>query len=229
MSQIDDWKIEQEDLVKRLEIYPTGKIIALPRGSIVCTLDVQYKENEAFVGMDVLDWETGVNQQFVRQESVDQPYVPGFFAFREGPVLLRALRKLQKHLGQWPELLIIEGHGTAHPRKMGLASWVGVKSSLPSIGVAKDPLIRQTVELGEEQGAHEALEMNGELLGYVLRSRTDVKPIYVSAGYRISQEQALAVIKSFLGEYRIIEPVRRADQTARKAARGEAQMQTVYL
>ena len=112
---------------------------------------------------------------------VNFPYVPGFLSFREIPVLLDALRKL-KH---FPDLIVCDGQGIAHPRRFGLASHLGVLLDVPTIGSAKSHFIGTHEELPSQKGSRVELREDGELLGYVYRSRDAVKPIYISPGHRI--------------------------------------------
>ena len=214
-------KAEQLEMLQALVILPKGTKVPLQDSSLVMTVDVQYHDGWGHVGMDVLQWGDQTNQVFVAKVQVEEDYVPGFFAFREGPVVVQAINQLIRSQGLTPTLLIIDGHGTAHPRRMGLASWIGIKMNLPTIGIAKDPLLRIEYQLEEATGSTFDLHWEGEQVGTVLRTRTGVKPVFVSAGHQMSQSQAVEIIKSLIGAYRNIEPIRRADQAARQYAAGQ--------
>lgn len=114
-------------------------------------------------------------------ESVDFPYVPGLLSFREGPVILKAIDRLNSV----PDLLIFDGHGIAHPRRFGIASHIGLLLNIPSIGCAKTRLCGHHSDLNRKQGSYSFLADQGETIGAVLRTRADVKPLYVSIGHRI--------------------------------------------
>jgi deoxyribonuclease V len=144
------------------------------------------------------------------------PYVPGLHAFREGPVILNALRKLKSI----PDLLIFAGHGLAHPRQFGLASHLGLIADIPSIGCARKRLAGQFIEVGPEQGDSSSLIVANREIGKVYRSREGVKPIYISPGHRCGVEDAVKVVANCLRGYRVPEPLRAAHRLANRAKRG---------
>jgi deoxyribonuclease V len=138
------------------------------------------------------------------------PYIPGLLSFRESPLILAACEKLCNV----PDLILIDGQGVAHPRRLGLASHVGLFLNLPTIGCAKSILCGQHRPVGEEAGSHAELLDNGELIGAALRTKSGVKPIYVSVGHKIDLASALQwVIKCCRG-YRLPEPTRLAHLAA---------------
>jgi deoxyribonuclease V len=136
------------------------------------------------------------------------PYIPGLLSFREGPAVLDALGRLA---GQ-PDLLIFDGQGIAHPRRFGLASHIGVITGLPSIGAAKSRLCGSHDEPGPEKGASVPLLLDGDEVGRVLRTRTRVRPLYVSPGHRVTVEGAAALVLACCTRYRLPEPTRAADR-----------------
>ena len=155
---------------------------------------------------------------------LDFPYVPGLLSFREIPVLLAALRKLRTI----PDLLFCDAQGYAHPRRMGLASHLGVVLNLPTIGCAKSLLIGSHKALPQRAGSWTPLvdeKTGGERIGAVVRTRTGVKPIYVSQGHRVSLESAIRLTLAVTDGYRIPRPTRDADhfagETKRKILAGQ--------
>ena len=138
------------------------------------------------------------------------PYVPGYLSFREVPPILSALENLSTP----PDILLCDGQGRAHPRRCGVACHVGVLADIPAVGVAKKRLIGDHDPVPEEKGGWSLLHHKGETIGAVLRSRTGVKPIYVSVGHRISLETAIAVVMRCLTRYRLPETTRHAHQLA---------------
>jgi deoxyribonuclease V len=138
------------------------------------------------------------------------PYVPGLLSFREAPAVLDAIEKLTAR----PDLLLCDGHGLAHPRRFGLACHVGLLADIPAIGVAKTLLIGRHEPVPEERGAYRWLRDKQEIVGAVLRTRTGVKPVYVSIGHRISLETAVAYVLKCTPKYRLPETTRWADRLA---------------
>ena len=138
------------------------------------------------------------------------PYIPGYLSFREVPVVLKAFAGLR----QAPDLLLCDGQGIAHPRRLGIAAHLGVITDLPSIGVAKSRLIGTHDEVGEEKGSWVPLMDKGECIGAVLRTRTGVKPLYISAGHRICLETSIDYVMRCLTRYRLPETTRWAHRLA---------------
>ena len=154
--------------------------------------------------------EFGIVEVKIVEDKVMFPYIPGLLSFRESPLLLAAFEKLCNV----PDLVLIDGQGIAHPRRFGLASHVGLFLGLPTIGCAKSILCGQHQPVGKEAGSHAELFDNGELVGAALRTKSGVKPIYVSVGHRINLASALQwVMKCYRG-YRIPEPTRLAHLAA---------------
>jgi deoxyribonuclease V len=138
------------------------------------------------------------------------PYVPGFLSFREAPAVLAALDELHTH----PDLLICDGQGIAHPRRVGIATHVGLLADIPSIGCAKSLLVGRHDPLPDERGAYVPLVHRGEQIGVVLRTRVGVKPVYVSIGHRIGLPSAIDFVMSCVTKYRLPETTRAADGLA---------------
>ena len=138
------------------------------------------------------------------------PYVSGFLSFREIPAILKALEKLTV----MPDLMLCDGQGIAHPRRLGIASHLGVLIDVPTIGVAKSRLVGKHEEIPVEKGCWKPLVEHQEVIGAVLRSRTNVKPIYISIGHKISLPTALNYVMACLTKYRLPETTRWADKLA---------------
>ncbi|MEA3292803.1 MAG: deoxyribonuclease V [Pseudomonadota bacterium] len=146
----------------------------------------------------------------VARRPVEFPYIPGYLSFREIPVIRKALSKLQ----QQPDMLLCDGQGIAHPRRIGIASHLGVICDLPSIGVAKTRLIGEFEEPGREKGAWSLLIDRGETIGAVLRTRTGVKPLFVSIGHRIDLETSIEIVLACCTRYKLPETTRAAHRLA---------------
>jgi deoxyribonuclease V len=139
------------------------------------------------------------------------PYVPGLFAFREGPVLLKAFGKLNTK----PDVMIFDGQGIAHPRGIGLASHLGLWLDLPSIGCTKTPLLKDFAWPEPLEGSFEWIRIKGKKVGAVLRTKVKVKPIFVSPGHRIDLQTSIQIVLATCREFRIPEPLRRAHHASR--------------
>lgn len=139
------------------------------------------------------------------------PYVPGLLSFRETPAVLRAMSLL----APVPDLLLVDGHGYAHPRRFGIACHIGLLTGLPAVGVAKSRLVGRHAEPGPEPGDSTPLMDGDEVIGMVVRTRRGVKPVYVSVGHRVSLERAVALVLRCCRGYRLPEPVRLADALSR--------------
>ncbi len=136
------------------------------------------------------------------------PYIPGLLSFREAPVCLETVRKLRRE----PDLYMIDGQGVAHPRRLGLAAHLGLFFDRPTVGCAKSRLIGTFDEPVEEKGACSPLRDGGEVIGAVVRTRSRVKPIFVSVGHRCTLDDAIRVSLACTTRYRIPEPTRLAHQ-----------------
>jgi deoxyribonuclease V len=143
------------------------------------------------------------------------PYVPGLLSFREAPALLAALRRL---CGE-PELLLVDGHGLAHPRRFGIACHVGLLTGLPTLGCAKSRLVGAHAEPARRRGARAPLRDGEEEIGSALRTRPEAKPVFVSVGHRIDLRSAERVVLACALGHRLPEPLRLADRLVAAAAR----------
>ena len=195
--------------------------------AILGAIDVQYEGENGFAALVVFDRKGKVLHTFTKKYEATIPYIPSFFAFREGDIIIKLVNDAEKELHLNLDILLIDGHGIAHPRKFGLASYVGLALEKMSIGIAKDTLVKYNGVLPKEKGSSLAIYLEEEttsstpqeLIGYAYRSRENVKPIFVSAGHKLSSNQALEIVKEHTGEYRQLDVLREADRLAREAAR----------
>ncbi len=146
------------------------------------------------------------------------PYHTGLLSFREAPIALEALRKLRTR----PDAVLVDGHGRAHPRRLGLASHVGLHLDVPTIGVGKTRLVGTHGEPGPKPGAWAALTDRGEQIGIVLRTRRGVRPVYVSVGHGLGLLPSARIVLACVTRYRLPEPIRQADLRSRRMARTAA-------
>jgi deoxyribonuclease V len=143
-------------------------------------------------------------------DRIEFPYVPGLLSYREAPLVLAACNKLTVT----PDLFIVDGQGIAHPRRIGLASHLGLFLDTPTIGCAKSRLCGVHEVPGNEAESRTELLDKGEIIGAVIRTRTRVKPVYVSIGHRISLQSAINWVLACCRGYRLPEPTRLAHQAA---------------
>jgi deoxyribonuclease V len=150
------------------------------------------------------------------EEPVRYPYIPGLLSFREAPAIQAAVQLLDEP----PDVLVVDGHGLAHPRRFGIACHLGLLLDRPTVGCAKSPLVGEFAPPADEFGAWTPLEHKGERIGAVVRTRRGVKPVFVSVGHRISLESAIRLVLSWCRGYRLPEPTRLADQIASRRGLG---------
>ncbi|WP_218136349.1 endonuclease V [Nonomuraea jiangxiensis] len=197
----------QDRLVGRVEL--TGPVTF----TLVAGLDVHYHGDDSLTAAVVV-FDGGTLEpveQVVAHGRAAFPYVPGLFAFRELPALVEALERLTVT----PDLLVCDGYGLAHPRGFGLACHLGVLTGLPALGVGKTPFVGTHETPGPERGDWTPIVHEGATVGRALRTRRDVKPVYVSQGHRISLDTATAQVLRLTTRYRLPDPIRHADHLAR--------------
>ncbi|UCD49678.1 MAG: deoxyribonuclease V [Phycisphaerales bacterium] len=143
------------------------------------------------------------------------PYIPGLLSFREAPACLAAIEKLQHD----PDVFLIDGQGIAHPRRLGLAAHLGLFLDQPTIGCAKSRLTGTFEEPALEKGASSPLYDGEEVIGAVVRTRTNVKPLFISVGHRCTLDDAIGLTLACATKYRLPEPTRLAHQTVSRLKR----------
>ncbi|GAA1026365.1 MULTISPECIES: endonuclease V [Amycolatopsis] len=198
----------------RALVDPTGP--ALADGALVAGVDVAYDDERdvvvaAAVVVDFTSLETV--EETTAVGPVSFPYVPGLLAFRELPPVLDALSALRHR----PDLVLCDGYGLAHPRRLGLASHLGVLTGLRTAGVAKTPFTFTHDQPGPARGDWSPLLDGAEIVGRALRTQAGVKPVFVSAGHRIGLAAASDATLALARKYRLPETTRRADSLCRRA------------
>jgi deoxyribonuclease V len=180
----------------------------------VAGIDVSIRDDTAQAAVAVLklpdlelvDWA-------IHRTEVPFPYVPGLLSFRETPPVLPALEQLSVT----PDVMMTDSHGRAHPRRFGFACHLGVLLDHPTLGVAKSILVGDPADtLDPKKGHHVPLVDEGETIGAVLRTRTDVNPIYVSVGHRLTLDDAVSLTLDCSPRYKIPEPTRQAHKLSRE-------------
>ncbi len=180
--------------------------------------DVSFSRNSDLVwaGVVVLSYPDlkEKEEKWVR-ERAGFPYIPGLLSFREIPPVIKAMERLETE----PDLILCDGQGIAHPRRLGLASHLGLLLNKPTIGCAKSRLIGQFSAVGRNRGDYTGLWDKGLEIGAVLRTRTGVRPLFISPGNRITLEESLRIVLECCPLYRIPEPIRRAHTLVNKKRR----------
>jgi len=196
----------QERLAGRVRVEPLRRRVRLVAG-----VDVAFGPDgrHCLAGVVVYDLHTGqAIEQQLAWRPVRFPYVPGLLSFREAPAALAALRKLRCE----PDVFMFDAQGIAHPRRLGLAAHVGLLIDRPSLGCAKSLLCGDYEEPPGKAGRHSPIVHRGETIGAVLRTRTDINPVFVSVGHRLTLADAVRIVMRCVTRYRLPEPARLAHQ-----------------
>lgn len=205
----------QEELRQKVRIQP----LAHPPQR-VAGADISFNkyEDTVYAGFAIL--EMGSLQVVAHALAVTKisfPYIPGLLSFREIPALLEAWNLIPEK----PDLVMVDGHGIAHPRRLGIATHFGLATDTPTIGVAKKKLVGNYTEPELTAGNYSLLEHQQETVGYVFRSKNKVKPLFVSPGHKTNLSDALQIIRQSCGKYRLPEPTRQAHLLVNQLRREE--------
>lgn len=196
---------EQKELAEKVEIAPFEGEVNWIAGCDSSFLQGGEYILSVFVVLSYPDLELVECKYHVSK--VELPYIPGLLAFREMPNVLLAYEKLEHE----PDLIVVDGHGLSHPRRMGIATHIGVTLDKPTIGVAKKRLVGRYDEPGEEKGEWTELVHKKELVARVLRNKKRTLPIFVSVGHKITLEEAFAWVQQSTTKYRLPQPTHIAD------------------
>lgn len=183
---------------------------ALPKITTIAGADISHNKDSdiVYAGIVVLSYPQMVVQSYslvVAQTTV--PYIPGYLGFREVPAILQAW----KQLPQKPDVIVLDGQGITHPRQMGIASHFGLLADSPAIGCAKSMLHGNFPNLGNNKFSNSPItDRANNLLGYALRTKNNVEPVYISPGHKVSIPDSLEIIKNCVKNHRIPEPTRQA-------------------
>jgi deoxyribonuclease V len=145
------------------------------------------------------------------------PYVPGYLAFREAPALVQVWEQMK----QKPDVLVMDGHGIAHPRRLGIAAHFGAVTGQASMGCAKKILFGKFKEPKLKKGSYSPIMDKTEQIGFAVRSKDKIAPVFISPGHLIGMNNSLEIIQQCFGKYRIPEPTRLAHELVNKFRKGE--------
>ncbi|MCJ7444320.1 MAG: endonuclease V [Methanotrichaceae archaeon] len=177
---------------------------------LIAGVDQAFMGDMVISGAVTLDFPMKIHELASCTLATSFPYIPGFLSFREGPAAVRAIKALRKR----PTLLFVDGCGINHPRHAGLASYIGVVLDIPTVGISKNVLCG-SFETPEEVGGVSLLVMDGDKVGYVLKSRKNCRPIVVAPGHLVSVESSLKLVCRFLRNHKLPEPCRLAHDYVR--------------
>jgi deoxyribonuclease V len=218
-KKLHEWDLTPKEAM-RLQEKMRGLVLPeddFGRIRIVAGVDASYCRSEKITtaGVAVLTFpELELVETVTATEPTTFPYVPGLLSFREMPALLAALELVAAE----PDLVIVDGQGLAHPRGFGIACHVGVVLDKPTIGCAKSRLIGDYAQPGPERGDSSPLVIGSQRVGSVLRTKSHVRPLFVSPGHRIGFESADRMILECTRGYRLPEPSRLAHEVVSRAA-----------
>ncbi len=220
VKQLHDWDVDyaaarrlQEELAARVELRPLPEDVRLVAGA-----DLAFSRGlgRFFAAVVVLTFPGMEPTEVVTADAAPTvPYIPGLLSFREGPVVIEALQKLTRR----PDVFLFDGQGYAHPRRCGLASHMGLWLGLPTVGCAKSRLIGEHAEPGRARGDSVPLTDGAEQIGMVLRTRTNVKPLFISPGHLSDFATSAEFVLRCCTRYRLPEPTRLAHIEVGRAKR----------
>ncbi len=210
---IHSWRVSPTEAIS-LQRELAGRVVVrpLPRDARwIAGADMAFSPDGQRCVAGVVLWDRldrAAVEEHVAVRSVRFPYVPGLLSFREAPAVLAALAKLRRV----PDVILLDGQGVAHPRRCGLASHIGLWAGLPAVGCAKSRLCGEYEEPAGLQGRHSALRDGSEVIGAVVRTRANVRPVFVSVGHLATLEDGIRLVLSCCTRYRLPEPTRLAHQ-----------------
>ena len=216
MSPLHSWDVSVEEAIQIQEALKK-RIILKKTFSKIRTIgggDVAYSKNGIFLfgAIAVLSYpDMGILDIATTEGKFSFPYIPTLLSFREGSILIKIFQNLKIK----PDVMIYDGQGIAHPRGMGLASHMGLWFDLPSVGCAKTPLLDEFTSPGPSQGSFGWIRREGKKVGAVLRTKENVKPLFISLGHRIDLSTSIQLILESCRGFRIPEPLRKAHQISR--------------
>ena len=223
MLPLHDWNLSEAEAVEVQRRLAPRVDTAAPLGAIStlagCDIAYDTASSAAWAAVVVLTFPGLVEvERVVVREEVTFPYIPGLLSFRECPPLLSALARLRS----LPDVVMLDAQGIAHPRRFGSACHLGLWLGIPTVGCAKTWLCGEHPEVGPTAGDHAPLTLDGEPVGAVVRSATNVRPVYVSPGHRADIDSAVKLVTATLGGFRHPTPTRLAHMAANAARAKDA-------
>jgi len=217
--KLHPWNVSHKKAIEIQERLKKSIVLkfAVKKPELIAGADVSYtKKSEIFyASVVVFKLQTMEKvEEVTANGKVGFPYISGLLSFRESPILLKAFAKIKSE----PDVIILDAQGIAHPRGIGLASHIGLLLNKPSIGCAKTRLIGEYNEVGGEAGCHSPLTIKEKIVGAVLRTRKNIKPVFVSPGHKIDLNTSIDLVLQSCCGYRLPEPIRQAHNLVKKTA-----------
>ena len=215
IQPLHSWNLEPKAAIA-LQCELAGRLVSdtpldIDSIKLVAGVDVSVKRGQSRAAVVVMSFpELSHIETAHAQQATSYPYIPGLLAFREGPVVLEAIGKLNAE----PDVLIFDGMGQIHPRRMGIAAHLGLWLGRPTVGCGKSHYIGEYDEPAIEKGSRSPLFYRGHQLGVVLRTRRGVKPVFVSAGHLADLDSAIALVMACTPRFRLPAPIRAAHKAA---------------
>lgn len=209
--RLHDWDLSESEAIALQRELATQVDVTLPLGpcELIAGADVSYNRYSDTIYAGVILWRVSDGKVVERQSAVTEthfPYVPGLLSFREAPALLAALAKVEAE----PDVVMLDGQGIAHPRRMGIASHVGLWLDRPTVGCAKSKLYGRYDEPAPEAGSISPLVAGKQMIGEVVRTKDRVSPVFVSPGHRIDMASSVRAVLTAVRGYRLPETTRQA-------------------
>lgn len=205
---LEEARTIQKSLQKKIEIVPLNK-----KPEIITAVDSAFYQSYTISTACSYEYKGLVLiEEVFSIYKTGFPYIPGFLAFREGPAIIDAIKKL-KYV---PDVVIFDGQGIAHPKGIGIASHIGVLLDIPTIGCAKSRLIGNFEPPNISRGSYSNLTYKGKIVGVVLRTKEGVSPVFLSPGHKIDLMCSIDIVLHTVGKYRIPIPQRHADILTKK-------------
>lgn len=215
---LHSWELGYSEAIETQRELRDRLILNAPESdfNLVAGADVSYSKGSNVFFASVVVFEMphmNVVEEVAVDAKVDFPYIPGLLSFREAPVLISAFEKIRAV----PDVIIFDGQGIAHPRGIGLASHMGLILALPSIGCAKKILVGDYAPVGSEVGDHTSIVFKGDAVGAALRTKRNVKPVFVSPGHKMDISSAVGITLKTCRGYKLPEPTRQAHLSVNRA------------
>ena len=212
------WDLPYEEAVKIQRDLRDRLVLESPEIDLklVAGADVSYSRgsNLFFSSVVVLEMpDMRILEVATASGEVNFPYIPGLLSFREAPILIKAFENVKNI----PDAVIFDGHGTAHPRGLGLACHMGLVLDMPTIGCAKKILVGDYEPVGDEVGEYSTIVYKGDIVGAALRTKNNVKPVFVSPGHRMDISSAIDIVVKTCRGYKLPEPTRQAHLAVNRA------------
>ncbi len=210
IRKLHSWDVSVEEAKKIQEELKTQIIIdeiTMDRIRRIAAVDIAYLDDKAKVAVCIFDFlNLNLLEKITLTKNVKFPYIPGLLSFREGPLILEAFKRTKLR----PDLVLFDGQGIMHPERMGIATHLGIILNTPTIGCAKNHLYGEFRPTKEKRGDYSLVydKKTKEILGAVLRTKDNVKPIFVSPGFKIDLATSIEIILKTTKSYRIPEPLR---------------------